>query len=804
MERGAIRKKYPFIYISGLFIAGIIAAAYIRNFPVILGMTGFSITGTIFAAILKRATVRNFLFSMLLFSSGMFHFHMQTRVFPTDHLSLISPEKITGFSGYISECYYREDNRHRYICQVESFTHEGLKVMTQGKLLVTAHKTIPKLTYGQVIDFHGELKLPPSARNPGQFDYRAYLQSQDVYMTAEILKVDSLHITGEVRGDFITRLLISPVRDYCQRTFRKYLDGPSHALLQALILGEKQDVDAQTKAHFQEVGVVHVLAISGLHVGFIITFVFAFLSLLRVSRKPGIWILIGTLVIYIILVRFKAPVMRASVMAVLYLAGQVMERKTSVYNILFVAAMLIILVEPREIFSPGFQFSFMAVGSILYGYERLDKLMPVNSRLSGSGLAGRIIAVFKKIIWIPFLVSLAAVLGTLPLTLYYYGYIPLYAVLANLVIIPLVGLVVFLSLFLLAAGLTGSFIPAGIGRMIQLFQHVLTQSVDLFADLPHVSIITVYPTMFQLILISLIIFILLNVRKLWRVFIFSMPLLSGMLFVSGDDHSLADRLNIDFLDVGQGDAAFVQFPNGRTMLVDGGDASFTWDQGTRTIIPYLQSAGILHLNYLVGSHAHNDHIGGFLSLIEKIKIDTLVLSGYVYRSRFFETILRRADQQGIILKIVGRGDQLYPDRSCRVYILHPDSLHTRAETYSGAECNNSSIVLKIQYGQTGVLFMGDLEMEGERPLLSYGEFLESELIKIGHHGSKTSTSQELINAVQPLVAIVSVAQKNKFKHPSARTLNRLYQSGVSNNLISRSGCASYSIGLHDIVQRAWR
>jgi competence protein ComEC len=221
-------------------------------------------------------------------------------------------------------------------------------------------------------------------------------------------------------------------------------------------------------------------------------------------------------------------------------------------------------------------------------------------------------------------------------------------------------------------------------------------------------------------------------------------------------------------------------------------------------LPFLQAHGALRINYLVGSHAHNDHIGGFPYLMNHLKVDTLVLNRYEYNSKLFSQIFSIAADRNIPIRFISRGDQLYPDDECRVYVLHPDSSHAQAETRNGAECNNSSIVLKIQYGENGILFTGDLEMQGEYPVLGYDRFLESEIIKIGHHGSSTSTSFNLLARTNPLVAVISVAAKNKFKHPSPKTILRLRENGIRTYLTSKEGALIFDIGPNEITKIAWR
>jgi competence protein ComEC len=263
-------------------------------------------------------------------------------------------------------------------------------------------------------------------------------------------------------------------------------------------------------------------------------------------------------------------------------------------------------------------------------------------------------------------------------------------------------------------------------------------------------------------------------------------------------------LEVTFLDVGQGDATFLKFPNGNTILIDAGNASPYWDNGLNTILPFLKHKGILHINYLLASHAHNDHIGGFCSLLHTISVDTVVLSPYLYHSDMYASLIDLCTEKRIPLKYVQRGDYLFPDKNCRVYVLHPTQEFSSAKSCSGNECNNSSIVLKVQYGENGILFPGDLERNGEQPILNFASFLECELLKVGHHGSNTSNSQELLNFVQPILAVTSVAKKNKFNHPSSETLGRLENSGIHHYLTSQKGALMFELTMTEIKKVHWR
>jgi len=758
---------------------------------------------SIFFRYTNRTLAANYSLVLAIVGSLAIRYNLSVSLLPKDHLSANNTKDIISFEGIIYDCFIREDGRNRYLLNIESIVTLQETIPVTGKVLVYTKKISTLFTYGDRIRFFGTLNVPDKKRFPGQFDYRTYLAAEDIYYIFTLSPSDTFTIVQQRDGQLFLQNIVMPLRAYFRNTFDMYLADQTRDLLKALILGEKQDLDNDMIARFQQVGVVHVLAISGLHVGFIIAFVFGFASLLRFERGKKLALLIFILTIYIVLVRFKTPVIRASSMAILFLIAKNIERQVSVYNIIFASMFFILMIDPRELFKPGFQFSFLAVLSIIYGYEKLNDLMPLKTTLN-SLQPKWLYLLFIKAVWIPLLVSLSAVLGTLPLTLYYYGTIPLYAIFANLIVIPLTGLIVFLSLFLLLLASFSMYISTGIGMMITFIDKILQHITELFSSLPYASIITIKPTLYQIILLYIGIYLIITIKTNgWRRTLVSLSL-PLILLVLSFELGAEEDLRVTFLDIGQGDAVFVEFPNGKNMLIDAGNASRHWDHGEKTVLPFLQFSGIRKINYLVGSHAHNDHIGGFPYLMETISIDTLVLSAYQYRSNLFKEIESKRATHHIHLRTVYKGDQLFPDPTCRVYILHPDSGFSLARNYSGMECNNSSIVMKIQYGDNGILLTGDLERGGEIPVLIYNSFLESEIIKVGHHGSITSTSMTFLENVAPIAAVVSVAKKNKFNHPSPHTIERLKNWGVKTFLTSHEGTVQYVIKPDMITRIGWR
>ena len=797
--------KEPFLVITPVFISGIILAKYVYAFELFLLISIILVCTYLFLALRKKSTyfAEIILLTSLFLVAGI-RFYSVSNILTHNHISTKKYDQITTVTGMVIESHFSEKDLNKYIIEVSSAYQNHELIQVQGKILLTTRKINQHFRYGDQITISGTIEHVPTARNPGLFDYRKYLTSKDIYGSIYITKSDSIQRLSSNNGNWFVHKIIVPLKEFAEITFTKNLNFKTASVLRALLLGEKQDIDRDIITEFQRVGVIHVLAISGLHVGFIILFVFTIFTLLRFPYNLKLMGLIIVLTIYVILINFKPPVMRASLMAVLILTARLRERKVFIYNIIFGAAFVILLFEPRELFNPGFQFSFMAVLSIIYGYQKFDSLIPLKKYLYKKYPSVTMVNLIIKWIWIPLLVSASAVLGTLPLTIYYYGLLPVFALFANIIVIPLVGIIVLLGIFLLLTEPVSNILAAGLGEIINLIYEVLLNIVNWFSTLPFAALELPNISLILVATIILIFLLVLNLRnKIVKKIIAPFSLILILIFIT-NFKNVNEKLEITFLDVGQGDAAFINFPNGKTMLIDAGENSPNWDQGAMTVLPFLKGKGIVHLNYFVGSHPHNDHIGGAITILSRIPVDTCIFSSYAYDSKTFNKILKLCTEKNIPIKYVTRGDRILADPACRIYVLHPDEEFATSENQDGAECNNSSVVLKIQYGDNGILFTGDLERQGEKPLLNFGDFLESEILKVGHHGSKTSTSQYLIDNVEPIAAIISVAKKNKFRHPSKITIQRLQESNIKRYLTSIEGAVVFEIGRQKITKLNWR
>lgn len=697
-------------------------------------------------------------------------------------------------AGAVVEREEISDGRVRIIFRVDSLFQSGKGTRATFRVLVSDKaRLLPGP--GARAKIYKTPQRMPTASNPGMFDARYYYDMHDIPYRLSLNRRDSVEVLSPA-GEGYWQQFIRGIRENISSQLKRFLTPRASAIMHALLLGRKQNIDRQVIDNFQQTGIIHVLAISGLHVGFIVLFLYTLLSLIQTPEALKLIITMAVLILFAAVVRFKAPVMRASVMIILYMWAKRLQRPVKPLQLLGLAAFIILMINPRELFLPGFQFSFAAVWGLLFGAPLIDSLIP---RLSGKKKGARFVNTFVRQ---PFVASSCAVLATTPLTWYYYGVIQVGAILFNIVIIPFIGLIVFLGILFLLASVIPFFPAAGLASILNLFIQWLLLAVDYVAQWPVFQIVTGHASMWRVALMLAAVYAFFCWRsRRWR--FAGMTALFLVVLPFGLLSSTPAPLRITYLDVGQGDACLIEFPNGKKMLLDAGDAGFGFSAGSWYIEPFLKYRGIRHLDYALISHPHADHMGGFDYLFDKIRVDTLILNELVVGSALYKNLLQKARRYNIILKHWQRGLRRRMGGTA-LYVLHPRDADEHVKEPHGREINDSSIVFKLQYGQTAFLFTGDAELPAEKAMLGFGDFLNSDVLKVGHHGSSTSTGERFLSLVNPRLAVVSVGAKNKFRHPSPENLRRLARKGTRILRTDRLGAIIITSDGREIRLERWR
>lgn len=737
---------------------------------------------------------------LVLVGVGLVSFEQKTRARPEHAIERYADLKqpMTLF-GTVVKAPEPKADRLRFKARIDSIRWQAMTFPVTGHALVNVKQMSVPPQFGDYVAVHGELRRPTGQRNPGEFDYQKYLAAQDITTLIYVNEDANFSILSHQHGSLVLNRLVYPVRSYIIQRIDSYLPAEMAALLKGLLVGARSEIPYELVTAFSNTGVIHVLAVSGLHVGFVLLILTAVTGVFRLPRWGQAAVIILGLLFYVFLTEARAPVLRATVMAIVLLLGNFFQRRTDVYNSLFLAALIILLLDARALFDAGFQLSFVSVLSIAFFYHRTRLLLqkPLRHFLERGKKS---VQYFYDL----FFLSLAAQLGTLPLVAYYFNKIPIVSLLANLVVVPCVGLIVALGFIAILAG--AIYAPLGLiyANANWLLVAFLLSVVRWGASLPFAYEHIATPSALPIV----IYYAFLGVLFLWdkqriRKYCLGGVLIGLNIWLWSDNLLDSRTFKLTFFDVGNGDAALVEFPDKKILLIDAGERGGFSDVGERTIAPYLYRNGYRKIDALVITHPHNDHYGGVFHLMANFKIGRIIESGYDSRDELYRQLLKSADSRQIPVQVVTAGDTV-AGFEAQICVLAPTPALRSALAADGSEINNSSVVLKMVYDTSQFLLMADAERAAEASLLRYDSLLTADVIKIGHHGSQTSTTPKFLALVRPEFAVVSVARYNRYGFPSARRLRELRHRNVIICRTDSSGAIVFKSDGQSVRRIEWR
>ena len=651
---------------------------------------------------------------------------------------------------------------------------EGHRVEGDASLTILARRgedTKPRIVYGTILRFNAILESPTAERNPEEFSYRDYLALNHIYAVIRVRGYESMECVEQRMPSWLFAQAVFPAKHFIQGVIDRTMKGDAANFLTGLLLGDRTNISPEIKNAFVNTGVVHVLAVSGSHVVLVVAILYSLCGLLRVPGRLTIVVTILGILFYMLLTGSAPSIVRACLMAIVVLLAKLFQERTNVYNALGVSAIIILVYDVQQLFDVGCQLSYGAVFSMAYFFPKLKLLIRrIPERWEEIKGIDTVLQLFA--------VSLAAQIGTIPFTAHYFGRVSIVSLLANLVVVPLAGFNITIGFASVFVSILSEWAGSAINEVNALLIWFVLKFVVLANAVPYASILTpvfgLRETMFYGAAIAFL-FSLGNIERARRILVVA----AGMAVCCFCDEAISSRsesgrvLRVTFIDVGQGDAALIECPSGEKILVDAGEKTVSHDVGEKTVVPYLRKRGIGYLDAVVVSHPDADHLGGVPYVLRNIEVGRVIDAGQAAASELYR------DYAGIIRtrmhSIARRGERLLEISNMRVYVLHPTDDFVDADSSDGFEgANNSSVVIKLVYGRRSFVFVGDAEAPVEKDLIQqYGDFLHSDVLKVGHHGSRTSSSEEYLTATQPHIAIVSVGKFNKFRHPSKLVIQRL-------------------------------
>ncbi len=629
---------------------------------------------------------------------------------------------------------------------------------------------------GMTLLLRGLISAPPGAGNPGEFSPRRYDMSRGISGMLDVSGSGSIVIRDSPAGaGALARFTEAARRSLLSRSGR-LLAGPEGEFLKDILLGERSGIPGETKEALVDAGVAHILAVSGYRVLILAGMIMAAMSVLRIPRPVRPFLAVPALLFYMALARCHPPVVRGTVMAIVFILARTAGRRAGSLNALGVAALLVLGWDPRELFDAGFQLSFGAVLAVLL-------FMPGSGALfmlpSGRGFPRLVARRILRSISLSVVVSL----GTFPLTAALFGRVSIIGVLTNIVVVPATGAAMILGMIALASGAVSAAAGAAYAALDGLLIRWTIRFSLVAASLPFASIETgAFGPPETVAWYAAVVFLTRRRNGRWaaRSLAVLLAALNVLVLRAPSPAAAANGLlRVSMIDVGEGDAILVEFPRGGTLLVDAGPVTRTHDAGKKTVLPFLKMRGIRALDILLVTHPDADHAGGAASIVKGVPVGRVIESAGGGASAAARAYQAAARERGSPLSPASRGEIVDVPGCARLYVLWPPRAGAGAAVRGGSPSNNASLVCKLVYGGVSFLFTGDAEKGAEsRIVRSYGSFLRSDVLKVAHHGSDSGTSVEFLRSVHPALALVSAGLHNRFGHPSPALLRRLRDAGA--------------------------
>lgn len=685
---------------------------------------------------------------------------------------LLKDVSITPFKSFSQKAAIpsqKEINTSNEQYDIEQEIFQNTKKVTRfGQKVLCQLLEVKPLKPGNRVVIKGKLSFFKEAGNPGEFDAAAFYENRDILFAVK--KGTVLRYTGHTG---VTAVWLANLKQRNMDILERVLQPQEASVMKAMLFGERETLDEELKKLYQQNGIAHVLAISGLHISLI---GMAFYRLIRKLPVP-IWTaaLFSELFLagYGIMVGFSASSFRAIFMFSLFLLSKAVKRTYDMMSALAFAALVLLMVHPGFLFDCAFQLSFLAILGIGQLLPAIKNLISVRNRILDS-----------------FLASLSVFLMTAPVLIYHYHELSFYSIFLNLIVIPLMSILLISTILLLI--LCHCSIPFSViliypVRFILLIYQtgcLMLEKVPLgrrnFAALSIWKLIVYYSMLFMVT-------ILVNHKRKRTVFL--LITMSVLLILIPEKR----EFQVTFLDVGQGDCTVIKNVDNHVYLVDGGSSSRT-KIGKRVILPYLKSQGIHRIEGIFLSHPDEDHMNGLLEVLTEGKSENISIGAlYLYEKTLYlegeklEKIMRVAEERNIPVKGISRGDTLV-DNNMSISCLYP--------TKSGGNLigNEASMVLLVSFLDFDILFTGDMDQEAENKLENMNDQAgqKIEILKTAHHGSNSSSSFSFLNWVHPQVATISCGENNRYGHPHQEVLARLQKTGTRVIRTDQSGAVIIS------------
>ncbi|MEX2461786.1 MAG: DNA internalization-related competence protein ComEC/Rec2 [Paenibacillaceae bacterium] len=671
------------------------------------------------------------------------------------------------------------------------------------------------LQRGDDISFKGTLLIPAAARNFGGFDYQQYLRQQHIHWMLAIKGLDSVTSESSFHWNWLQLLRYNDqFRGFLAHKLEQLFPESQAGYMKSLLIGLRVDLDPEQFQQFSNLGLTHILAISGMQVAVFCAVVLWILRKLRFTKETGLLIVIALLPFYVLFTGSSPSVVRAGLMAMIALYAVRRNWLKDGLKLLCLVGWLMLLWNPYALLDVSFQLSFAVTYGLIVGVPWVSSLLPKQKTMN-----------------LTLAVTLVAQTISFPLTIYYFNQFSLLSWLANIILVPFISFAVTpIATVALITSLVSMSLGKGIAWLAALSNRLtfwLTAELDSWSSFhmiwssPSLAWMIAYYTLIAVVIGCLVrwkagreakregvyIRFILQSRGVSIAVICNLLCLFLLLWYGYHPEMWRNGGQVQFIDVGQGDAILIRTPSNKYILVDGGGTLVfrkqgdEWKQrkkpyevGKNTLVPLLKKRGVHQLDYLISTHEDTDHIGGLQAVIEQIPVRNFIFNGTLKPNLGVEKLFKTALDLNIPLEVGHAALKLRVDSKTIIHFLYPIKQENEIVDTDNAQQfyrlsvekkqNNDCLVFLLEMYHSRFLFTGDMEKNSENDVLEYLSDMDSksshsiDVLKVAHHGSKTSTSEDWLDFWLPKQAVISVGEHNTYGHPTEEVLTRLAEHDI--------------------------